>query len=57
MNTQTTVFREFMSDMSNKERESISSVNSLIQPPTELILNTKGGNAESDVIIVFQDSL
>jgi len=55
MSIQTTVFREFISDMSSKERESMSSVKTVIKTTKELILNTKGGNAESDAIIVFQE--
>jgi len=41
--------------MSSKERESMSSVKTVIKTTKELILNTKGGNAESDAIIVFQE--
>jgi hypothetical protein len=53
MSIQTAVFREFTSDMSNKERESMSSVRTLTKTPTELVLNTKRRKAEIDAVIVF----
>lgn len=58
MSIQTTVFREMISDMSSKEWETTSSVKTLIKTPKEFILNTEGGNADSDAVLVFQrDSL